>query len=271
MAAEGSVLRIRALCAPAILLTALFVLTLLSCATDATVPSPTKANKFASPDTNYRSYHFVLLVKSEGSNRTGASSDVSEELVIMPADANLLERSTGGAIELKPQPLPGHITSTLLKKYQTNRSLQKRHQLAPAADIPTKTEPAVSPTASELQHPTIQLHTVSRGHGKKQRYPKKVGAVKTSPTTTEGTTMSVQKSSLRLLPVDDREDGLAPYEVVATSKGSLPAQPRTVRKTAQQTAGDGSQPKPRYEVIGTFRDAHGARTKPQRLSAVTVG
>uniref|UniRef100_A0A182J5Y1 DUF4758 domain-containing protein n=1 Tax=Anopheles atroparvus TaxID=41427 RepID=A0A182J5Y1_ANOAO len=270
MTSNDTVLRLRALCAPTLLLW-LFGLAILMQLAEPSVASVARATKSTRQDANYRSYHFVLLVKSEGSNRTGASTDVSEELVIMPTDANLLERSTGGAIELKPQPLPEHITSALLKKYQTNRSPPKRLQTTPAVDAGTSVSHLVSKLQQPSAQPSIELHTISRGTGKKQRYPKKASAVNATPTTTERTagTTAILKSSLRLLPVDDRDDGLAPFEVVATSKGSLPAQPRTVRKTAPQPSGDGTQKKARYEVIGTFRDAHVSRTRTQRLSAAT--
>uniref|UniRef100_A0A182Q2C1 Uncharacterized protein n=1 Tax=Anopheles farauti TaxID=69004 RepID=A0A182Q2C1_9DIPT len=261
MATNGTVLRFRALYAATV--PWLVTLSILLQLAAPFVATPTKASKSGTDskaaNAAYRSYHFVLLVKSNGSNRTdhdSATSNVSEELVIMPTDADLLEQSDGGAIELKPQPLPSHITSAFVKQYHSNRASSRKRSQA-AASSPTSVTKLVenARTDASLVEPSILLHKASREAAKKQRYPKKV-SVETMDKTKRPTDKAIRQldstkldASLRHLSLADID--LAPYELVATSKG-LNGQPRTVRKTP--AAGEVQQP--RYEVIGTFRDAH---------------
>lgn len=268
MATNGTVLRFRALYAPA-MLWLLGISFLIHLPGSSSVASSTKPSKSGRDSSAYRSYHFVLLVKSKGSNKPDVTAgNVSEELVIMPADAGLLELSNAtGGIELKPQPLPGHITSTLVKKYHSNRIARKQAQLVAATALSkrSKNSNTIASTTASLN----LLHGTSPGTSKKQRYPKKAtpAMVKTKLPKDKVTIHRLNSklaANLRQLSLPDAD--LAPYELVATSK-NLHGQPRTVRKTSQKpTADNKQQPKPRYEVIGTFRDAHVPQVRTRRQS-----
>uniref|UniRef100_A0A182M8N5 Secreted protein n=1 Tax=Anopheles culicifacies TaxID=139723 RepID=A0A182M8N5_9DIPT len=260
MATNGTVLRFRTLYVPAVLW--LLGLCLLSHPTGATGATPARANKSTQDPSAYRSYHFVLLVKSNDSNQTnGTAGNVSEELVIMPTDADPLGQPTGGAFEVKPQPLPGHITSALVKQYHSSKASRKHsHPISPAGGAAKQLKNAS--TIISTAEPSILLHAGPRGTGKKQRFPKKVTPamartkqLKDKVTIHRLDASTKRQTNLRQLSLADVD--LAPYELVATSKSLHHGQSRTVRKTSQKPGtADEQQPPPRYQVIGTFRDAH---------------